>query len=411
MERKDFLKGVSLAGAAAVLPFQRSFSAVAEEDIFSPTSCTLIPSETRGPYPLPASTAVSAITRSDIRETKTGIQLILIITVQNTDCVPLAGARVDIWQCDKDGYYSGYNGQPGYLGTQNNAGTTFLRGSQTTDANGQVTFISIYPGWYTGRVTHIHAEVYIGNVLQRTSQFAFPDSLNTTVYTTSSLYTAHGTNSIINSTDNVFSDGVTDQLLTISGSVAAGYTADHTFTITYTIPLSLLSFNAGLENGKAILWWATTNEINAAYFEIEKSSDGINFSIAGTVAAKNGSGNNSYTFSDANPLSSNTYYRLKMIDKDGQYKYSNTVLLRIKAIAQLSVYPNPAKDRIILSHPVANNNSYVEVLSFDGKSIAYGKLQAGATSTTIDISILAKGIYLLTLINNNEKQAIKFTRN
>jgi len=129
------------------------------------TTCTATPSETAGPYPYDLSSD-SAIYRTDITEGKTGVPLSLALTVvnSNADCAVLSNARVDIWHCDKDGYYSEYS-EPGYLGTEDNTGKTFLRGIQLTDSNGQVKFTTIYPGWYTGRVTHIHLEIYISSVL------------------------------------------------------------------------------------------------------------------------------------------------------------------------------------------------------------------------------------------------------
>src|SRR5882757_2194534 len=190
----------------------------------SSTSCSATPSETSGPYPYDLSSN-SAIFRTDITEGKTGIPLTLTLTIVNSNnsCAVISGARVDIWHCDKDGYYSEYS-EPGYLGTQDNTGKTFLRGIQLTDSNGQVKFTTIYPGWYTGRVTHIHMEIFVNSVLKLTSQVAFPDSLNTTIYNTS-LYSAHGQNSIVNSKDQVFSDSYTSELVTISGNTTDGYTA------------------------------------------------------------------------------------------------------------------------------------------------------------------------------------------
>ncbi len=188
------------------------------------TSCTATPDETAGPYPYDLS-ADSAIYRTDITEGKTGIPLTLTLTVVNSNnsCAVLSNARVDIWHCDKDGYYSEYS-EPGYLGTEDNTGKTFLRGIQLTDSNGQVTFTTIYPGWYTGRVTHIHLEIYVSSVLKLTTQLCFPDSLNTTVYATSG-YSAHGQNSITDSSDQVFSDAYSTELVTISGDTTNGYTA------------------------------------------------------------------------------------------------------------------------------------------------------------------------------------------
>ncbi len=190
------------------------------------TGCIDTPSETAGPYPYDLSSN-SAMFRSDITEGKTGIPLALTLTIvnANNNCSVIENARVDIWHCDKDGYYSEYE-EPGYLGTQDNTGQTFLRGIQLSDSNGQVRFNTIYPGWYSGRVTHIHVQVYINSVLKLTTQIAFPDSLNTTVYDTS-LYSAHGQNSSVanNAADMVFSDSVNSELVTISGDTANGYAA------------------------------------------------------------------------------------------------------------------------------------------------------------------------------------------
>ena len=190
----------------------------------SSSSCAASPTETSGPYPYDLS-GNSAIFRTDITEGKTGIPLSLTLTIvnSNNNCTVISGARVDIWHCDKDGYYSEYN-EPGYLGTEDNTGKTFLRGIQLSDANGQVKFTTIYPGWYTGRVTHIHVEVFVNSVLKLTTQLAFPDTLNTTIYKTS-LYSAHGQNSVTNTSDTIFSDSYNSELVTISGDTTNGYTA------------------------------------------------------------------------------------------------------------------------------------------------------------------------------------------
>lgn len=188
------------------------------------TGCSATPEETAGPYPYDLSTN-SAIYRTDITEGKTGIPLSLILTIvnSNADCTVLSGARVDIWHCDKDGYYSEYS-ETGYLGNEDYTGKTFLRGIQLSDSNGQVKFTTIYPGWYSGRVTHIHLEVYVNSVLKKTTQLAFPDSLTTTVYKTS-LYSAHGENSLTNSSDSILKDSYSEELVSISGDTTNGYTA------------------------------------------------------------------------------------------------------------------------------------------------------------------------------------------
>lgn len=185
--------------------------------------CTLVPSETEGPYPLDT-VSNSALLRQDVREGKTGAQLNLKMKIMgNANCLPMQNAWVKIWHCDKDGYYSGYSNS-GYLGTQNNAGQTFCRGVQVTDANGEVEFITIFPGWYTGRVTHIHFRVYISSVLTATSQLTFPETTKNAIYTGSALYSAHGTDPQSISGDMVFSDGYTLQMATLTpNSTTGGY--------------------------------------------------------------------------------------------------------------------------------------------------------------------------------------------
>jgi len=162
-----------------------------------------------------------AFFRRDITEGKSGLPLTLTLTIVNVNnaCAPVGGAVVEIWQCDAAGNYSEYS-QPGFNGT----GLTFLRGLQTTDASGQVTFNTIYPGWYAGRATHIHVEVFRNGVSVKTTQIAFPESVTAAVYS-SGVYASKGQNSTSNAGDMVFADGVSNELATLSGSTSSGYTA------------------------------------------------------------------------------------------------------------------------------------------------------------------------------------------
>jgi protocatechuate 3,4-dioxygenase beta subunit len=190
-------------------------------------TCVLIPQETQGPYPLLSILTNSAMNRSSITEGKTGVPLTLTLNLQKVGagCGPVTNAAVYIWHCDKDGAYSGYNQQG-----NNTVGQTFLRGIQISDSNGQVTFTTIFPGWYAGRITHIHFQVYLNDNLNvtatATSQLGFPQAITQTVYN-SSLYSARGQNSSVTSfsQDNVFHDGTAYQIATITGSVSSGYAA------------------------------------------------------------------------------------------------------------------------------------------------------------------------------------------
>jgi protocatechuate 3,4-dioxygenase beta subunit len=188
----------------------------------SSSACAVTATETAGPYPdILGMLNNPAFNRRDITEGKNGTPLALTLTVVNANsaCSAVSGAAVEIWQCDASGNYSEYS-QPGF----NGVGQTFLRGVQTTDANGQVSFATIYPGWYSGRATHIHVEVYINGRSVKVTQVAFPESISSQVYA-NGVYAAKGPNTTSNSTDNVFSDGTSTEMATVTGSVASGFAA------------------------------------------------------------------------------------------------------------------------------------------------------------------------------------------
>ena len=192
-------------------------------------TCVATPSETAGPYPdRLGMLGNSAFFRRDVTEGRPGTALTLTLTIVNTAsrCAAVPNASVEIWQCDASGNYSEY-AQPGYDGT----GQTFLRGLQTTDTSGQVTFSTVYPGWYAGRATHIHVEVFISGRSVKTTQIAFPEDVSAQVYS-SGVYASKGQNPIHNTADNVFSDGTANELATLSGSAAGGYAATLTIRVT-----------------------------------------------------------------------------------------------------------------------------------------------------------------------------------
>jgi len=194
----------------------------------SSASCAVTPSETEGPYPDKTGMINNAAYfRRDITEGKSGLPLTLTLTIVNVNnsCGAVSNVDVEIWQCDAAGAYSEYS-QPRF----NGAGLTFLRGVQTTDANGQVTFTTIYPGWYAGRATHIHVDVFRSGSLVKTTQIAFPEAITSAVYATGE-YASKGQNSTTNASDNVFSDGTQYEMATLSGSTTGGYTATLTIGV------------------------------------------------------------------------------------------------------------------------------------------------------------------------------------
>ena len=186
----------------------------------SAAACVVTPSETAGPFP-----SITLPVRSDVREDRTGLPLTLAITVVNAGagCAPVTNASVEIWHCDAAGNYSEYG---------NLTSSTWLRGIQPVDSSGVARFTTIYPGWYAGRATHIHIEVFVNNRSVKTSQIAFPEEINSAVYATG-VYASKGQNPTKNSNDGIFSDGVTSELATLTGSASSGYAA--TFQVGITV--------------------------------------------------------------------------------------------------------------------------------------------------------------------------------
>lgn len=239
MERKDFLRnGLSALGMVSVLPL---LSSCKKDDVSSSTSttrsssgtCTEAPTETEGPFP---TKVPSSYVRSNIVDDRTGVPITVKITItnKNSSCAAISGAIVDIWHCDKDGYYSEYGGTG--MQSINYTGVHFLRGRQVTDSNGLVTFTSIFPGWYSGRATHIHVHVYnASGTSLKVTQIAFPEGSSSAVVavnTTATGYSKGMSGYTYNANDNIFSDDTAGvEIAGISGSVAEGYTLTHSITV------------------------------------------------------------------------------------------------------------------------------------------------------------------------------------
>jgi protocatechuate 3,4-dioxygenase beta subunit len=205
-----------------------------------------IPKETAGPFPGDGSNGpnvleASGVVRRDITSSfgtgsgiAGGIPLTVTLTLLDNanGCLPLAGAAVYAWHCDREGRYSLYD--------RGLANENYLRGVQEADANGQVTFASVFPGAYSGRWPHIHFEVFesMGNAtaagqVLAVSQIALTKAACDDVYATPG-YEASVRNMSRTTlqSDNVFrNDGGVYQLATMTGSAGAGYTAGLNVTI------------------------------------------------------------------------------------------------------------------------------------------------------------------------------------
>ena len=201
---------------------------------------------TRGPYfvdnqsdaNIPNDAVDSSITeRPDIRPdtkgssgTQSGLPLYLTINVSSYGsgaCTPIANAQVHVWHCNAQGVYSdvqvGSNDKGADL-----TGENFLRGYQTTDSDGKISFTTIYPGWYSGRTVHIHVKVRgfdaSGNITtEATTQLFFDDTVSESVYAANSDYSRSGTRDVLNSSDSIYGEESPALLVSLTGSSQTSY--------------------------------------------------------------------------------------------------------------------------------------------------------------------------------------------
>lgn len=169
-------------------------SAGAGDDLVSP-DCVLTPESIEGPF-----YADLDLVRRDITDGRAGEPLRMQLRVVDAQaCSPLQDASVDVWHADATGQYSAFPSQ-GDAGDIDTSGQGFLRGVQSTGADGVATFDTIYPGWYPGRTTHIHVKVHLTDRTRVTTQLYFPDDVTNEVYAGSS-YVERGQKDTTNAAD------------------------------------------------------------------------------------------------------------------------------------------------------------------------------------------------------------------
>jgi len=217
MKRRHFLGlGTGLLASVGVLGWKRNSLmqwlllqrknegvSLTASSLDKDTICDLTPEQISGPY------YFKSPIRTDVTEDRKGVPLNLNIrVVRGNDCQPVNNAQVEIWHCDAAGEYSGYSKNMGrkpfdtlfqilaaggfnsHIEAKNDL--RFLRGAQVSAETGQVSFQTIFPGWYDPRVPHIHVKVFVGGQSYLTSQLYFPDELCQNIYASHKDYKPHG---------------------------------------------------------------------------------------------------------------------------------------------------------------------------------------------------------------------------
>jgi protocatechuate 3,4-dioxygenase beta subunit len=227
--RPVFTRRAALVGVTGCVAALGARSALAQAG-----SCVVTADSGEGPFYFDAN-----LVRSDVVDGRVGAPLDIAIKVTREDCAPLAGLRVDLWQADGLGLYSGYREQSGVGGVSVEAAAVdrkSLRGTQFADADGWVRFKTIYPSWYGGRTPHIHFKVFRGGDELVASQIFFPDEVNAEVFAQWDPYREHvAKRRVFNATDRFLdlnTDGRLDGVFCdVESNERRGFTAKALVTV------------------------------------------------------------------------------------------------------------------------------------------------------------------------------------
>jgi hypothetical protein len=187
----------------------------------------------------------------------------------------------------------------------------------------------------------------------------------------------------------------------------------YSYTTACTLPLKLISFTASKNKNIVTLNWQTAEEINTSHFNIQRSTDGVNFGNVGNVTAK-GSGGESYRFADNidNIQKDKVYYRLQLMDKDGKYSFSKIIPLALDLFAgNIKTYPNPVKDQLyILFNAQTATKATICISDAAGKIVHTETVSTSSNAINVNVSRLGKGIYYVQLITDKGVQRTTFMK-
>ena len=180
------------------------------------------------------------------------------------------------------------------------------------------------------------------------------------------------------------------------GGVGDGSASDSIGCATI-LPIRLLDFNGLQEPLRNLLFWTTDFEPPIQQFDVERSSDGRNFSTIGTVRGSTNN-NHRYTYIDNAPLPNINFYRLRIKEQNGEFSYSPVIVLKNFSVEQFSVYPNPAKDQLMI-YCYVTEPLFTRIILYhpSGQEVIQKRLwlNKGGNYIVLDVQALTNGMYLL----------------
>jgi hypothetical protein len=215
-------------------------------------------------------------------------------------------------------------------------------------------------------------------------------------------------------------NGVTDaqvriDITAIDNFVDCGIVMDNITMVQGTLAVNLTGFNASAKGSSVDLSWVTATETNSAFFTVLRSKDGINFDEVGKVTAAGFA--STYTLTDAQPGAGISYYKLRMVDKNGSFRYSSVVKVNL-SVKQMDVHVYPTIVSDVLNYAVENPKATklsVMVTDLTGKRVnnTVESFGTGTTQKSINVANLASGVYFLTVQEEGSgfKKSVLFKKN
>ena len=177
------------------------------------------------------------------------------------------------------------------------------------------------------------------------------------------------------------------------------------------LPVNLIGFRGKATTNGNLIAWSTLSETDNSHFELERSGNGTDFSVIKNIMGKgNSSVKTDYAYTDANAPAGTNYYRLKQVDRDGKYAYSNVIGIDNALFSTaFTVYPNPVADFVTINNAKAFKSAAVKVVDITGKSV-YAKSNISGSQFTVDLTTLKAGLYFVQISNDNEVNVVKILK-
>jgi len=197
----------------------------------------------------------------------------------------------------------------------------------------------------------------------------------------------------------------TSTFYVIEQNVCGQYSKDTVYVNVGVVPLIIVNYQLSIINEGVVNKWTTANEINVSHFNVQRSSNGIEFYTINKVNAKNKS-YNEYSFTDLQPLNGRSYYRIEAVDKDGKITYSKTLQITLNNKPEtLNIYPNPTNNDVKVK---GKDISLIEIYTMYGTKVYSSQYYnyKGETNIAIPIKSLAQGMYILKVYDKQNKYNI-----